>query len=147
MRGISGSGKSTQAKKIKEREGGVIYSTDEFFYDNQGNYNFKQEDLIPNHQKNVKRAYRAIQQGLSPLIIDNTHLKYEYAEPYVRMAHKYGYQVKVVEPNTPWAFDKDELVKRNTKGTPEDKIQGMLNDYESPETFLQQIPLQTPGEI
>ena len=142
MRGISGSGKSTQAKQIQAKEGGVIYSTDEFFYDKQGNYNFNQEDLIPNHQKNVRRAYQAMQQGISPVIIDNTNLKYEYAESYVRFAHKYGYQVKVVEPSSPWAFNKDELVKRNAHGTPEDKIQAMMHDYESPETFLQQIPFQ-----
>ena len=147
IRGISGSGKSTQAKKIKAKEGGVIYSTDEFFYDQEGNYNWTQEDLIPNHQKNIKRAYRAMQQGLSPVIIDNTNLKYSPdAEPYVKIARKFGYEIKVVEPNTPWAFNAKELAKRNSHGTPEDVIQKMISDYESPETFTRQIsPIQNYG--
>src|SRR5437762_22337 len=107
MRGISGSGKSTLAKQIQKREGGVIYSTDEFHYVN-GEYKFDPNKKDLYHALNLKRAKEAIQQGISPIIIDNTNVKFEYAKPYAQEAFKFSYGVKVVEPNTSWAFDAEE---------------------------------------
>ena len=145
MRGVSGSGKSTQAQKIKDQEGGVIYSTDEFRYIG-GKYVFKPEDTVPFHQKNIQRAKDAMQTGITPVIIDNTNIQYKYAEPYVKLAKKFGYEIKVIEPDSPWAFDVNELSIRNSGRAPENVIKQMMNDYETPEEFTRQIaPTQNYG--
>lgn len=138
MRGVSGSGKSTQAQKIKDKEGGVIYSTDEFRYIG-GKYVFRDEDTVPFHQKNIDRAKDAMETGITPVIIDNTNIQFKYAKPYVQLAKRYGYEVKVVEPDSPWAFNVDELTMRNSGRAPEEVIKKMMSDYEAPETFTRQL--------
>jgi len=46
-RGVSGSGKSTLAKILGK--GGVVFSTDDYFYD-EGNYNFDPKNLSIAHE-------------------------------------------------------------------------------------------------
>lgn len=46
--------------------------------------------------------------------------------PYVERAAKYGYDVVFLEPETPWAFDLDELVKRNVHGLSRQTLERML---------------------
>ena len=80
-----------------------------------------------------------MEQGISPIIIDNTNIKFEYAKPYITDANKYGYRVEVVEPNTPWAFDVEGLVKRNSSRAPREIIQKMLSTWEPHDQFVRKI--------
>ena len=50
MRGVPGSGKSTVASKIKG-ENGIIHSTDDYFIDANGEYQFDKTLLAKNHEK------------------------------------------------------------------------------------------------
>ncbi len=129
MRGISGSGKSTLAQQLKGVSG-VVFSTDEFFHDQEGKYNFDATKLGVNHSKNRKRTEEAMKQSISPIVIDNTNTRYEEAKPYVLLAQKYGYKVEVREPDTPWKFNAEELAKRNTHGVPLEAIKRMLSRWE-----------------
>lgn len=138
LRGLSGSGKSTLSKNITDKEGGYIFSTDEFHY-KDGKYQFDPEKKALYHQMNIKRAEDAMKAGKSPIIIDNTSIKFEYAEPYVKAAKENGYEIKVAEPNTPWAFDLEELTKRNSGRAPKDVIKQMLIDWEPHDLFMQKL--------
>lgn len=139
LRGLSGAGKSTLSKSITDKEGGgIIFSADEFHYKN-GVYMFDQEKKELYHKMNVERSIRAIKAGKTPILIDNTNIKFEYAKPYIIPALKYGYEVKVVEPNTPWAFDIDELAKRNNGRAPKDVIGRMIADWEPHEVFMNKL--------
>ena len=64
----------------------------------------------------------------------------------VEYAENQGYEVRIEEANTPWAFDAEELTKRNTHGVPRETIDKFLrrwypnptiddikNDFQPPE--------------
>lgn len=73
MRGVPGSGKSTQAKKIAG-EKGVIYSTDDFFMV-KGQYVYDVKMIGKYHEKNFDRTVLAMQKGIPLIVIDNTNVK------------------------------------------------------------------------
>lgn len=128
MRGLSGSGKSTLAKDLVGS--GVIFSTDDLFVEN-GVYNFDPRKLGLNHKKNQERAVEAMEKGINPVIIDNTHTQSWEAKPYVEAGVKFGYNVEFVEPDTPWKFNAKELANKNKHGVPLVAIQRMLDRWES----------------
>ncbi|XP_036893133.1 NEDD4-binding protein 2-like 2 isoform X4 [Sturnira hondurensis] len=75
-------------------------------------------------------AKQAINQGRSPVIIDNTNTQAWEMKPYVEMAIGKGYRVEFHEPDTWWKFDPEELEKRNKHGVSRKKIAQMLDHYE-----------------
>nr|XP_030738404.1 NEDD4-binding protein 2-like 2 isoform X3 [Globicephala melas] len=75
-------------------------------------------------------AKQAINQGRSPVIIDNTNTQAWEMKPYVEMAIGKGYRVEFHEPETWWKFDPEELEKRNKHGVSRKKIAQMLDRYE-----------------
>ncbi|XP_052568771.1 NEDD4-binding protein 2-like 2 isoform X4 [Peromyscus californicus insignis] len=103
-------------------------------------------------------AKQAIDQGRSPVIIDNTNTQAWEMKPYVEMAIGKGYRVEFHEPETWWKFDPEELEKRNKHGVSRKKIAQMLDRYEfqmsisivmnsvePPQKSIQR-PLPLPGE-
>lgn len=96
MRGVSGSGKSTLAKRIQEEQGGKIFSTDEYFV--QGDdYNFDSKQLSKAHDWNFHRVSNAMDENISPIIVDNTNTKFWEMKRYVALAQEKGYQVEFSE--------------------------------------------------
>uniref|UniRef100_A0A2K6JSH0 NEDD4 binding protein 2 like 2 n=1 Tax=Rhinopithecus bieti TaxID=61621 RepID=A0A2K6JSH0_RHIBE len=75
-------------------------------------------------------AKQAIDQGRSPVIIDNTNIQAWEMKPYVEVAIGKGYRVEFHEPETWWKFDPEELEKRNKHGVSRKKIAQMLDRYE-----------------
>jgi len=127
MRGLPGSGKSTKAEQLGQ--GGVVLSTDDFFMVN-GEYVWDEQALGYAHSWNVRRAKEAAEKRVSPIVIDNTNIKAEYARPYAEIAKDNGYKIEVAEPDTPWKFDVEELARRNSHGVPQDRIQNMVDKWE-----------------
>ena len=75
LRGPSGSGKSTAVRQLL-RDGGLSFSTDDFFVDSATKqYNFDASRIQAAHEWNQKRAIQAINEGRSPIVIDNTNLE------------------------------------------------------------------------
>lgn len=137
MRGIPGSGKSTLAKQLGKN--GVVYSTDDFFINSQGEYVFNPSLLGKNHELNVNRTKEAMIQGVSPIVVDNTNINARAIKPYVYLANELGYRVEFREPETPWKFDAEELAKRNTHNVPLASIQNMIKNFDhslTPENVL-----------
>ncbi|XP_054681721.1 NEDD4-binding protein 2-like 2 isoform X4 [Grus americana] len=73
---------------------------------------------------------QAMEQGKSPVIIDNTNTQAWEMKPYVEVALEKGYRVEFHEPDTWWKFDPEELEKRNKHGVTREKIAQMLERYE-----------------
>lgn len=99
MQGIPGSGKSTVAEAIQERFGFVntpIYSTDDFWYNDKGEYKFNHLDLSEAHEWNQQRVVDAMAKGVITIIVDNTNIKRDHIVPYVVAAAAHGYTVQVV---------------------------------------------------
>ena len=131
LRGVSGSGKSTLAKEYLN-QGGVVHSTDDFFM-KDGTYQFDPKKIGYYHKLNQKRTEEAMINGQSPIIIDNTNLQAWEMKPYVEMADKYGYEVKIIESDM---TDIDELMRRQenrraeNKNLPKEVLQRMLSKYQ-----------------
>ncbi|NXH59262.1 N42L2 protein, partial [Rhabdornis inornatus] len=108
---------------------GIVLSTDDYFHQQYG-YTYNAAQLGDAHEWNRKRAKQAMEQGKSPVIIDNTNTQAWEMKPYVEVALEKGYRVEFHEPNTSWKFDPEELEKRNKHGVTREKIAQMLERYE-----------------
>jgi hypothetical protein len=106
MRGISGSGKSTLARQLVGN--GVICSADDYFMV-EGKYVFDPTKLASNHKKCYNKALGAVQQNISPVVIDNTNLVFRDMKPYLELAKKYNYAIEIAQIDLD---DIDELLRR-----------------------------------
>ncbi|KAB5550627.1 hypothetical protein PHYPO_G00055950 [Pangasianodon hypophthalmus] len=132
MRGVPGSGKSTLARQISASgPSGLILSTDDYFYQKDG-YHFEPTLLGAAHDWNQNRAKKAMLNGRTPVIIDNTNVQAWEMKPYVTVALEMGYRVEFVEPDTSWKCDPVELEKRNHHGVSRETIANMLDKFELP---------------
>nr|DBA32607.1 TPA: hypothetical protein GDO54_000385 [Pyxicephalus adspersus] len=130
LRGVPGSGKSTLARSLLDQSpNGIVFSTDDYFCQENG-YAYDVKLLGDAHCWNQNRARKAMNDGRSPIIIDNTNIQSWEMKPYVQMAIERGYGVEFLEPNTWWKLDPHELEKRNTHRVPREKISKMLERFE-----------------
>jgi predicted kinase len=139
MRGVSGAGKSTKAKSLVEN--GVIHSTDDLI-EKTGDYNGFFSKMVASgdfselgrmHYQNFKNAIESMNNGVTPVVIDNTNLRQNEPKAYVVAALEMGYaddNIKFVDIGTN-GLSADELAKRNTHGVPLEKIKTMINTYKS----------------
>uniref|UniRef100_A0A8B9G9U1 NEDD4-binding protein 2-like 2 n=1 Tax=Amazona collaria TaxID=241587 RepID=A0A8B9G9U1_9PSIT len=111
LRGLPGSGKTTLSRVLLgESHDGIVFSTDDYFRQHDG-YTYNAAQLGDAHDWNQKRAKQAMEQGKSPVIIDNTNTQAWEMKPYVEVALEKGYRVEFHEPDTWWKFDPEELEK------------------------------------
>ncbi|XP_066555841.1 NEDD4-binding protein 2-like 1 isoform X2 [Amia ocellicauda] len=130
LRGLPGSGKSVLARQIKNNYGQAeIFSTDDYFRDENGHYRFKASLLKRAHKWNQMRAREAMEDGESPIIIDNTNIHLWEMKPYVEMALEFRYHVFFREPETSWKRDVFKLQRTKYK-IPERTIQRMHDEFE-----------------
>ena len=131
-RGLPGSGKSHESARLalawlKQRLSVVICSADYFFVcDCCQTYNFDASKLGYAHKWCQLKCAEAMEAGTDMVIIDNTNLTARECKTYVMLAEQNGYAVFFLEPTTPWAFDLDELEKRNIHGVPRAALERML---------------------
>uniref|UniRef100_A0A670I0X7 NEDD4 binding protein 2 like 2 n=2 Tax=Podarcis muralis TaxID=64176 RepID=A0A670I0X7_PODMU len=112
LRGLPGSGKTTLSRiLLGQSRDGIIFSTDEYFRQNNGCWSYNVGQLGAAHDWNQKRARQAMDQGRSPIIIDNTNTQAWEMKPYVEAALEKGYRIEFHEPDTWWKFDPEELEK------------------------------------
>lgn len=153
MRGLPGSGKSTLAKSIFEnwyenentRETTChVLSTDNFFTDEKFNYKFNPRELSIAHRHTFAlfchRIGEAVEYDMPALIIlDNTNTQWWEFELYVKVAQKLGFEVEQKIPDTPWAFDIEELMVRQTHGVPRSTLEKMMASFEPREYIEDKI--------
>lgn len=141
MRGISGGGKSYTAQQLAPKEN--IFSTDDYF---GVNYDFDPSKLGEAHAWNQKRVAKAMEEGMSPIVVDNTNTQKWEMEPYIKVADKLGYIWSIKEPESQWwkslkstLISKDPkeiemwsnfLAKKNNHGVPREAIANMIKRWE-----------------
>nr|XP_060626829.1 NEDD4-binding protein 2-like 2 isoform X2 [Anolis sagrei ordinatus] len=131
LRGLPGSGKTTLSHiLLRKSRDGIVFSTDDYFRQNNGCWSYNIALLGNAHDWNQKRAKEAMDHGRSPIIIDNTNTQAWEMKPYVEAALEKGYRVEFHEPDTWWKFNPEELEKRNEHGVSREKIVQMLERYE-----------------
>ncbi|XP_040123054.1 NEDD4-binding protein 2-like 2 isoform X6 [Oryx dammah] len=85
LRGLPGSGKTTLSRiLLGQSRDGIVFSTDDYFHHQDG-YRYNVNQLGDAHDWNQNRAKQAINQGRSPVIIDNTNTQAWEMKPYVEM--------------------------------------------------------------
>jgi len=125
MRGFPGSGKSTRGKELLKEFGGGdpndhIFSTDNQWIpetlekrrrgetvseeDEVKEYkrNWNADKLMAAHAENLRLFKYAIDNGVTPVVVDNTNVKVMDMRAYVEYADDNGYVVMIREPNSPW---------------------------------------------
>lgn len=99
MCGIPASGKSTIAEMIMYYLGEIhvaYHSTDDLWYDYNGNYNFDASRLGEMHRLNQMKVKESMKLGKENIIVDNTNTTQKEAKPYIEMAKEHNYTVRVV---------------------------------------------------
>lgn len=133
LRGLPGSGKSTVANLLGvgysdvPNPPKVIHSTDSYFYDKDGNYNFDPNMLKVYHPQNLTAFTNSCKAGIGLVILDNTNTEHWEYEKYVEVAEENGYQVHII---TVGDFNVEHCVERNTHGVPMHAINRMKQRWQ-----------------
>jgi hypothetical protein len=152
-RGLPGSGKSTRTRQLAEYETNkgkwvVICSTDDYFVcPSCKAYHFDRDRLGAAHRWCQNKAHKAMHDGVDVVIIDNTNVTARECRVYVDFAMVFGYEVRFLEPTTPWAFDVDELVKKNVHGVSREALERMLVRYVPEMTIEKALGKPQPGPM
>lgn len=138
MRGVSGSGKSTIAKSLPGVQPENIFSTDDLIADNLKDYNEffenmeKNQDwtpIIEKHTQLVNLLETAMEQGITPIVLDNMNLEAWHCKKHIQLAIKHGYQIEIIDVGT-GGKTIDELAERNRHGVGKDMLKDMVDKYE-----------------
>lgn len=129
MRGVSGTGKSTLAKKLGKN--GVVLSTDDYFM-KDGVYDFNPKNLGIYHKMNQEKTKECMEKGISPIVIDNTNSKEWEMKPYVMLADQYNYEIHIEElpiPSIDELMRRQETRKSINKSLPQETVERMINNF------------------
>lgn len=161
LRGLPGAGKSTTARNMLEKLGGGsdnhIFSTDNFFIpftrelrssgeyvspeDESSEYkdNWDGENISKAHRENLDAFRRAVDNGVTPLILDNQNIRARDFKSYIEYADKNGYEVKIKEPDSEWWKDNVHFLRDKSKFSKElEEFAKLLHDK-----TLHNVPLHT----
>ena len=148
MRGVPGSGKSTEAFRLAGGDESKIFSVDDYF-GRGAEYKIPEKIIYLRDARkwNYARVQEAAKQGITPIIADETHLKASLAKPYSEIAKLYGYKTDIREPQSDWwqqisplLQDKETndatlkqwsttLGQKNLHGVKPESIYKMFQDY------------------
>lgn len=79
-------------------------------------YQFNPEELTQAHDSCQGCAKQAAVNGVSVIVIDNTNIRAWNYKYYLSVSRDHHYTPIIMEPQTPWAKNTKELVKRNSHG-------------------------------
>jgi predicted kinase len=117
IRGVPGSGKSTY---VKNNLSGIYHLEADMYFIRNGKYEFNPNKIKKAHEFTQKIANQIMQTG-ADLVVSNTFTRIWEFEPYLKMAGKYGYEVKVIRLNS---------LYKNTHGVPDSVVSDMLKRFE-----------------
>lgn len=119
VRGASGSGKSTYAKKLSKSLGYKVYETDDFFIKN-GEYKFDGSKIVEAHKWNQNRTINSLVNGES-IIVANTFTRRFEIDPYIKMAN---------DLNIPYTIYRSNARYKNVHNVPDSIVQNMIDRME-----------------
>lgn len=123
LRGIPGCGKSSLGEALTEGDKkGKVFSADDYFTDEKGNYNFDITKRGLAHLDCHRRAEEAMISGINRILIADTFTRESEMKPYYDLGNKYDYRVySVVVEN--------RHNGKNVHRVPEEVIQGMRDRF------------------
>lgn len=96
LRGLPGSGKSSLAESLGENGKYPVFSVDDFFTKENGDYRFEFDKNHLAYKQCEDNTRKAMAQGITKIFLDNTFTMEWEMEPYFKMASEYGYRVFVL---------------------------------------------------
>lgn len=121
VRGLSGSGKSTFANGMIERDAyDVMFEADDFFTDASGNYQYDASKIKDAHKQCFANVEKALKEG-KRVIVSNTFTRLWEMEPYVNLAKQIDVPVSITTCTSNF---------RNVHNVSDDKIQRMKDQFE-----------------
>lgn len=130
LRGISGAGKTTWAKKHVPPDG-VIVSADYFFIQPNGTYIFDVKQLHNAHSACFRDFLDAIDQHTPTIIVDNTNIHRWEFQPYLIVAEARGYEVELIT----FRCDPEVAIARQQRCSPS-HVRIMARNLEQQERFF-----------
>jgi predicted kinase len=94
IRGLPGSGKSTLAKKLAQGSG-MHVEADQYFYDQNGVYQFVPSKLNAAHKSCRDRTRAALEEGID-VFVSNTFTMLWELEEYLAMAAEFGINPQII---------------------------------------------------
>ena len=132
MSGVSGSGKSTYAKKLisdlPSDRFGCIVSADNFFMRN-GTYQFDASLLSLAHGTCFRQFILAMTDEIAPydlIVVDNTGTSTDELSPYILGAKAFNYDAEIITVNVA-RNDLHKCAERNAHGAPINVIQSQAD--------------------
>ena len=95
IRGLPGSGKTTLANALSENGKYNIFSVDQYFTDEEGNYSFNYLDNHKAYDECKKRVMEDVKRGAEKILVDNTFTLDWEMEPYFKIAKENDYMIFV----------------------------------------------------
>ena len=122
LRGLPGSGKSTIAKLLVNKDY-CHKEADMYFVDRDGNYNFIPSQIKDAHKWCQDEVDFLMRLEHSPVVVSNTFTQEWEMQPYYDLAQKYGYRVySLIVENRHGGV--------NEHGVPVEKLGQMINRFE-----------------
>lgn len=131
IRGLPGSGKTTFAKSMLDPAQtftAQICEADQFFYSEDGTYNFKRTLLHSAHTYCQLKTIRALEKGIQAIVCNTFTERWEM-EPYLIMAEENNCRLNVVDLYDAGLSDQ-ELSQRNIHNVPVEAITRMRGRYQ-----------------
>lgn len=147
LRALPGAGKSTLAERLRIKNNGVVFSTDNYHMIN-GKYVFQASKLSEYHQLTFKDVENAMLSGEKYIILDNTNINALQGVKYYELSKRYGYEVEVISPETKWSNDFVECANKTIHGVPVNKIKQMARMFSPNDLYLKNIacPITTDSD-
>lgn len=117
VRGLPSSGKTKLAHKLCAN----VVSADDYFYDDEGNYNFNANELSQAHSLCREMVYNNLVNGNS-VAVANTFTTEKEMKPYFELADKYDYTVTTI-------IVESRHGNKNDHRVPDETIEKMRNRF------------------
>ena len=117
IRGLPGSGKSTEAKKLF---GFKHFEADMYFIDENGEYKYEARKIRDAHNWCRLETYKAVENGLN-VVVSNTFTTNREIEPYFDIADMFGITPVIVECKGKW---------KSVHNVPDEVINRMADRWE-----------------
>ena len=120
IRGTPGSGKSTLASALSLSTGASFYETDQFFYDEDGDYIYNKALIKDAHEWCFRHVKHTMMQG-KDVIVSNTFTQLWQYEKYLDLAKEFGYTIQMIVVASPL---------KSVHGVPDNVVQRMQGELE-----------------
>ena len=114
MRGLPSCGKSRTAKRLAG-DAGIVCETDAYYHtqvgDDPARFDYDARLMWNAKLWNMRNFRRAVREGISPIVVDRGNAMSRDTQRYARFASACGYDVQIVEPESPWWQELRVLLK------------------------------------